>query len=160
MEQTLLRTSNIINYVGGLQHYYGKPAVILAIETLNDGKSYHLKVKKWEGKFEEIYAYQNEIDFVAVDLKHLNLLGFTKDPKINIFMLDRVTIIRPIFHKLKEDGSLFLDDKGFVIVERNLPIPFTEDQMIESTESVVFLHLLQNYYSDKLNKPINPELFL
>lgn len=160
MEHLSTRIGNVIMYAGGLSEYYGKPAEIISIVQLNNENTYLLKLKNWKKEQVEIRAYNNEIEPIVVNLSLIAIMGFTKEKKLNVFSLNGIKIFRPIFLKRLNGGGDFYDDKGFVVVERDLPIPFTEDQVKNSTTPVPFVHLLQNYYNDKIKEPIDPELFL
>jgi hypothetical protein len=160
MKHFAIRSGNIVLYIGGLREFYNKPAEVIVIDPINGDDTYSLKVKNWKKEELTIRAYKDEIWPITLDLAHINAIGFIKSEKLNIFSLDGVKLVRPIFLKSLPDGGNMYDDKGFVVVVGNLPLPFNEEQLVDTTVPVTFLHYLQNYYADNLTVVINPDLFL
>ena len=159
MSYDTIRIGNIVRYVGNLREHYYTVGEVLSIDKTHDDKnSYSLKVKDWHKKEYEIRAYENEIWPITLDIDHLNKLNAVKHDGINVFMLDALTLVRPIF-TYNEPPARYID-KGFVVIEGNLTINSTEDEFDKLSTPVTSLHTLQNYFQDKLHKTLDKSIFL
>jgi hypothetical protein len=155
-----IKKGNVVSYNGKLREYYNSLAEVLEIDTVHVSNSYILKVKNSTGESKEIRAYFDEVWPITLEVGHLEKLGFKKDENRNVFRKGVITIIRPFFIKEHPEGGLIYDDKGFVVVEGELPYPFTEKQIADATRRVTSLNALQNYFSDKLNEPLICDHFI
>ncbi|MGN6436639.1 MAG: hypothetical protein ACTHMM_08890 [Agriterribacter sp.] len=160
MDQLSIRTGNIVRYMGGLRDFYDRPAEVISIDLGKDEVTYLLRVKNWAKEVTEIRAYKDEIWPLYLEVSHLEKLGYVKEEHRNVFNKDGLNLIRPIFIKRLPEGGLFYDDKGFVVVEKTLPVPFEEGQLEGSTRPATYLHYLQNYWGDRLHKTIDVDVLL
>jgi hypothetical protein len=160
MSNNLIKIGNLVQYVGRLQGHYNRVGQVLSIDkTYDDKDSFLLKVVDYKKQEHEIRAYQNEVWPITLDVGHLEKLGFIKEKERNVFSLEPLVLIRPIFIYHSENGSSYID-KGFVVVERNLKLPLKEDEVDANTSPVTSLHSLQNYLEGKLVKVIDWSIFL
>lgn len=155
-----IKRGNVVTYNGKLREYYNNSAEVLEIDDAHDGDTYLLRVKNWKGEEQEIRAYSDEVWPITLEIDHLQRAGFKKDDDRNIFRKGSITVIRPIFRRTHPDGGLIYDDRGFVVVEKYLPFPFTEEQVAEATTSVGSLHAFQNYFGEKLKEPLSANSFI
>jgi hypothetical protein len=160
MPNNLIKVGNLVRYMGRLQDHYNRVGQVLSIDkTYDDKDSFLLKVVDYKKQIHEIRAYQNEIWPITLDVGHLDKLGFINNKEKNVFSLENLILIRPIFIYHSENGSRYID-KGFVVVEKNLHLPLKEDDVDAHTTPVINLHSLQNYIEGKLVKVIDWNIFM
>ncbi len=160
MSNNLIKIGNLVQYVGRLQGHYNRVGQVISIDkTYDDKDSFLLKVVDYKKQEHEIRAYQNEVWPITLDVGHLEKLGFIKENERNVFSLETIVLIRPVFIYHSENGSSYID-KGFVVIERNLKLPLKEDEVDANTSPVTSLHSLQNYLEGKLVQVIDWSIFL
>ncbi len=148
MKYNEIRNGNLLRYMGHSGKYYNRIGIVESIDPTRDGKdSFELLVNDWQNKTEQIRAYQEEVWPITLDVSHLEILGFVKDKEHNIFRKDGLIIFRPIFIKFFEDHHEYID-KGFVVVNKPMSLPISEDLVESSTTSVTSLHTFQNYLNE------------
>jgi len=160
MSNNLIKVGNLIKYVGNLREYYDKVGLIISIDKTDDNKdSFLLKVLDYKKQEHEIRAYNNEVWPISLEAGHLDKLGFIKERDRNVFSLETLVLIRPVFIKHEPNGSSYID-RGFVVVEKKIELPLKESDVDASTAPVTSLHALQNYIEGKLLKVIDWSTFL
>ena len=159
MSLTLLKSGSLVRYIGSLPGYYNHIGEIVSIDKMNDEETYQLRVRNWKKEEQVIRAYKEDIRPELVTDDILIKIGFAKEGGRNVFVRKERNVVRPIFITYHENGQHY-DDKGFVFVEKTLPVPFNEAQMEESVTRVTFLHMVQNYFEAKLGETIDPLLFI
>ncbi len=149
-----LRIGNLVEYIGPLSGYNHRIGEIISIDKMNDTDTFLLRISNYRGEQNEIRAYKNGISPIHLSVSQLTILGFQKEEARNVFSLNGINIIRPAFVKTNETGHSLID-KGFVIVEKQISYPPSEEEVETNTTSIPYLHSFQNYYQDRYNQTIN-----
>ena len=140
-----IRKGNLLRYMGKLGNYYDRIAEVLSIDPTKTGENaFGLKVQDWKKIPTEIRADQTEVWPITLDVSHLEKLGFLKDKDHNIFRLNGLIVFRPIFLYYHSDHAQYVD-KGFVVLNKPMNLPLTEEMVESSTTPVTSLHTFQNY---------------
>ena len=160
MSDNLIKIGNLVKYVGSVQGYYNKVGQVNSIDkTYDDKDSFLLKFVDYKNQEHEIRAYQNEVWPITLDAGHLEKLGFVKENERNVFTLEDIILIRPVYIYYEQNGYKFID-KGFVVVDKDTELPLKEEDVEALTTPVTSLHSLQNYVDGKLVKVIDWTRFL
>ena len=140
-----INVGNLLRYMGRLGKYNDRLGIVTSIDpTINRENSFELLVKDWQKNSEEIRAYEGEVWPVTLDVFHLEKIGFAKDKDFNIFRRNGLIVFRPIFYKYLEDSMHYID-KGFVVLNKPMDLPLTEEMVDSSSTPVTNLHTFQNY---------------
>lgn len=142
-----IKKGNLLRYMGRLGKYYDRNGIVTSIDPTKDGKdSFEMLIEDWQKKSEHIRAYEEEVWPITLDVRHLEKIGFVKDKDHNIFRKDGLIVFRPIFVKYHEDHVEYTD-KGFVVLNKPMTLPLSEEMVDSSTTRVTSLHTFQNYLS-------------